>query len=85
MTDKELPTPTFMVVVHQLATMALIELGEIANPATGEKSVSKTRARFSIDVLGELRKKVEGNLTDDEARTFDSILAELSRRFVAAS
>jgi len=83
--DKDLPPPTFMVVVHQLATMALIELGEIANPATGEKSVSKTRARFSIDLLGELRKKVEGNLTDDEAKTFDTVLAEVRRRFVAAS
>lgn len=83
MSDSALPEPTFLVVVHQLATMALIELGEIENPATGEKSVSKKRARFTIDLLSELRKKVEGNLTPAEQSTFDSILGQLKQRFLS--
>lgn len=85
MTDTELPKPTFMVIVHQFATMALIELGAIPNPATGEKSVSLKRARFTIDLLGELRTKVEGNLTADERSGFDAALAEIRRRYVDAS
>ncbi len=76
----ELPEPSFRVLVMQLLTQALIELGEIPNPMTGSTGKSILRARFTIDLLVMLREKTQGNLEPEEEQELDAILRDLMGR-----
>ncbi len=74
MKTEELPEPALDHLVMQLATSAAIELGEIANPITGETNVSLSRARFSIGLLEVLQKKTSGNLSAAEQQLIERAL-----------
>ncbi len=69
-----------------LAQTALIQLGESPNPETGQRSaLDLPAARQTLDVLGMLREKTRGNLTADEERLFEHLLADLRLRYVDAA
>jgi hypothetical protein len=68
-----------------LASTALIHLGQTAHPETLKTEVNLTLARQSMDLLGLLRDKTRGNLTPEEEKFFDALLADLRLRFVEAS
>ena len=67
-----------------LASSALIHLGA-PNPETGERKKDLVLARQSIELMGMLREKTNGNLTPDEQTFFDNLLADLRIKFVEAS
>ena len=75
----------FNTLVLGLASTALIHLGETAHPETKKTELNLDLARQSMDLLGMLRDKTRGNLTPEEEKFFDSILADLRLRFVEAS
>jgi len=83
--DQELPNPSFQLLTAQFVTQALIELGEVPNPMSGETEVALPRARFTIDMLQIIRDKTEGNLTPEELQNLESALFELRRKFVEKS
>lgn len=68
-----------------LASSALIHLGIRPNPESGRIEVDLTMARQTLDVLSMLREKTRGNLTAEEDRFFENMLADLRLRFVEAS
>jgi len=68
-----------------LASSALIHLGAAPHPETGTTQVDLTAARQTLDVLDLLRTKTKGNLTAEEERLFESMLADLRFRFVEAA
>ncbi|SRR5713101_4860632 len=68
-----------------LASTALIHLGQSAHPETMKTEVNLVLARQSMDLLGLLREKTRGNLTPEEEKFFDALLADLRLRFVEAS
>ena len=68
-----------------LASSALIHLGETPHPETGKTEKNLELGRQSLELLSMLREKTRGNLTPDEERFFDNLLADLRLRFVAAS
>jgi hypothetical protein len=68
-----------------LASTALIHLGDTPHPETGKAERDLELARQSVELLSMLREKTRGNLTADEERFFDNLLADLRLRFVAAS
>src|SRR5437870_1852018 len=68
-----------------LAHTTLIHLGDAANPETGKPNPDFPLARESIELLGMLREKTRGNLTADEERVFEDVLARLRLRFVEVS
>ena len=68
-----------------LASTAVIHLGEAAHPETGQEKPDLLLARESLDLLSMLRVKTRGNLTPDEEKFFDNLLADLRIRFVEAS
>ena len=82
--DEGLPPPTFLMLVSNFATQAMIELGEIKNPITDRQERAPERAKFTIDMLQLLRDKTEGNLTPEERRLMDAALYELRLKYVAA-
>jgi hypothetical protein len=64
------------------ATSALINLGEAADPQTGERHVDLAQARDAVDMLLLLRDKTAGNRSEDESRLLEEILYDLQMRFV---
>lgn len=75
----------FTTFVLGLAHTSLIHLGDVPNPETGTASLNLVLARESIELLGLLREKTKGNLTAEEERVFEDVLARLRLRFVEAS
>jgi hypothetical protein len=68
--------------IFSLSSSALLALGEIPDPVTGEKQKHPALAKQTIDLLGLLREKTRGNLTVKEEELFDSILYDLRLRYV---
>ena len=86
MTDAAAPVIDFTTFVLSLSTSALMHLGAIPNPE-GEtsKEVALALAKQTIDILGMLEQKTDGNLTGDEERLLDEVLADLRLRYVTAT
>ncbi|MGQ0507440.1 MAG: DUF1844 domain-containing protein [Myxococcaceae bacterium] len=68
-----------------LASTALIHMGESPNPETSRSERNLPLARQSLDLLSLLKDKTRGNLTREEERVFDELLADLRLRYVEAS
>jgi hypothetical protein len=78
----ELPKPDFVHHCASLATQAMILLGAIANPMTGQAEYDPEQARYIIDTLAMLREKTKGNLTPEESNTVDNLVGELKVAWV---
>jgi len=79
-----MPEVTFLAFVMSLNTSVLYHLGEIADPATGEKIVNLDAARHGVDTLVLIQNKTKGNLTADEEEMLKNILYDVKLRFVKA-
>lgn len=75
--DAPLPRLDFATFVISLNSSALVQLGILANPATGQKEKNLPLAKQTIDLLALLEEKTRGNLTSDEANMLKSILYDL--------
>jgi hypothetical protein len=77
--------PDLQGLLIMLASSALMNLGEAADPATGERTVDLEQARDAVDLLLMLRTKTEGNRTPQESHLLEEILYDLQVRFVRAA
>jgi hypothetical protein len=79
-----LPTVDFSSLCLSLATSALYHLGLAGDPETGAKAPAPNLplAQQTIDILGMLQGKTQGNLDAEEARLLEGLLYELRMRFV---
>ena len=75
----------FTMLLNAMAQPALLFLGEIAPPGTGEPQIDLEQARIQIDMLELLSVKCRGNLTADEEGLLDRILYQLRMLFVSKS
>ena len=80
-----LPEVNFSSFILSLSSSALLHLGEIADPQSGEKKKDLTLAKQSIDIIAILKDKTEGNLTEEEQKLLGHLLYDLRMRFVKAS
>ncbi|MBQ9405372.1 MAG: DUF1844 domain-containing protein [Desulfovibrio sp.] len=80
-----MPEVTFSTFILSLASSALLHLGEVPNPETGQKQPNLPLARHTIDVLEMLRSKTEKGLDAQERAMLESILYELRMKFVMHS
>ncbi|MCB9936487.1 MAG: DUF1844 domain-containing protein [Planctomycetes bacterium] len=83
-TPRGLPPADFITHCASLATQAMIFMGAIANPLTGQADIDFEQARYVIDVLVMLKDKTQGNLKQDEQDTLDSLIGELKLIWVQA-
>ena len=74
----------FMQLVLQQTNMALMLLGQIANPHTGEMMRDTGAASFFIDQLEMLEAKTRGNLGPEETKLIKQSLMTLRMAFVEA-
>lgn len=80
-----LPEVNFNSLIFSLSSSALLHLGEIADPQSGEKRKDLPMAKHSIDIIAMLKEKTTGNLTEEEEKFLDNILTDLRMRFVKAA
>ena len=80
-----LPEANFTSLIFSLSSTALFHLGDIPDPQTGEKKMDLPLAKHTIDIIAMLQEKTTGNLTEEEQKFTESILADLRWRFVKAN
>jgi hypothetical protein len=61
----ELPPANFATFVLSLSASALMNLGDIKNPATDKAEKDPVMAKHTIDIIGILKDKTKGNLKED--------------------
>lgn len=85
-TDEAQPLPeiNFSTFIISLSTQALMHLGEIANPLSGQIEADTAVAKQMIDIIGMLREKTRGNLNAGEDRLMEDILFDLRMKYVEA-
>lgn len=76
------PEITFVTFVVGLSSEALAALGEMPDPATGERRRDLRAAQQLIDIIGLLRDKTRGNLDQDEQSLLEAILFDLRMKYV---
>ena len=74
--------PTFII---SLNASALVHLGAIEDPASGEKVKNLPMAKQTIDILSMLEEKSRGNLTNEEENILKNILYDLRILYVKAT
>lgn len=80
-----LPKIDFSTFVLSMNSSALVQLGLIDDPASGQKTKNLPLAKQTIDMLAMLEEKTKGNLTDDEEKILTNILYELRMLYVKAT
>ncbi len=78
-----IPPADFRTLVSMIATQAMMAMGAIPHPITGQPEVHLDQARHFIDLLVVLQEKSEGNRTDEENELLDNLLNEFRAAFVA--
>jgi hypothetical protein len=82
--ERGLPEIDFSTFILSLSTSAMVHLGEAPHP-DGAKHKDLMLAKQTIDIIGLLKQKTEGNLTDEEAKLLSDLLYDLRLRYVAAT
>jgi len=80
-----LPEVNFNSLIFSLSSSALLNMGDIAEPQTGERKKDLPMAKYSIDIISMLQEKTKGNLTEEEHKFLENILADLRLRYVKAA
>lgn len=83
--DYPLPEINFPTFIFSLNSSALVNLGVIEDPATNQKAKNLPMAKQTIDILGMIEEKTQGNLSDDEANMLKTMLYELRMLYVKES
>jgi hypothetical protein len=68
-----------------LYSEALVHLGQVPDPMTGQPQPDIEQAQFTIELLAMLKEKTEGNRTAEETAVLDEILANLRMAYVRTS
>lgn len=76
------PEITFETFLVGLSTQALMHLGEIPDPHSGQIGQDLTAAQQLIDIIAMLKDKTRGNVDHDEQALLDAILFELRMKYV---
>jgi uncharacterized protein DUF1844 len=74
---------SFVSFVMSIASNAASALGMMEHPVTHQREVDIELGKHWIDVLGMLQKKTAGNLTPQEKRMLEGLLADLRMQYVS--
>lgn len=77
-----LPPLEFSSIVILLYFPALVQLGLVEEPGTGERRESLPLAKRNIDLLDLLRDRTKGNLAEDEQKFIDGVLDQLKLAYL---
>lgn len=74
---------SFVSFVMSIASNAASSLGMMEHPVTHQREVDVELGKHWIDVLGMIEKKTAGNLTSQEKRMLEGLLADLRMQYVS--
>ena len=80
-----MPDVTFTSFFMALNSSALMHLGEMPDPVSGERRKDLLLARHTIDTMLLIQEKTRGNLTQEEKELVETSLYDLKMRFVKAN
>jgi len=83
--EPPLPEINFATFVVSLNASALLHLGALEDPTTGQTNKNLSMAKQTIDILSLLEEKTVGNLSDEEENLIKSILYDLRIIYVKES
>lgn len=82
MADRALPPVDFSSFIVSLASSGLVALGEQPDPDARLHRANLDMARHTIDVLGVIESKTQGNLTSEEAHLLETLTYELRLKYL---
>jgi hypothetical protein len=77
-----LPEVDFSTFVMSLNASALVHLGVIDDPVTGQRTKNLPLGKQTVDMLRMLQEKTRGNLTEAEEKLLQGILYDLKIAYV---
>ncbi len=77
-----LPPLEFSSIIVLLYFPALVQLGLVEDPVTGEKQENLGLAKRNIDLLDLLRDRTKGNLEPEEQKFLDGVLDQLKLAYL---
>ncbi len=80
--DPPMPPASMQMLISTLATEAMISLGQIPHPMTGETAIQKGQAKYLIDTIEILKDKTVGNIPAEETAAIGELLHTLRLAFV---
>ncbi len=81
-TDKPRENFLFQHLVVMFQTLAIQQMGKLINPITGKVERDLHQAKITVDMLGMLQKKTEGNLDENEKKILDTVMMELQMNYI---
>ena len=76
------PEINFSTFIVSLNASALLHLGAIEDPTTGQKTKNLPMAKQTIDILSMLEEKTDGNLNNEEKNLLKNMLYDLRLMYV---
>lgn len=76
---------TLFSLVMSLQSMAMVQLGKLANPQTGQIERDLEGARGTIDILDMLKAKCRDNTHDELVKMLDQMVMDLQMNFLDES
>jgi len=74
---------SFVAFIMSIASNAASALGMMEHPVTHQREVDVELGKHWIDILGMLQKKTAGNVTPQERRMLEGLLADLRMQYVS--
>lgn len=81
----QIPAASFDLLVKTMATQALLFMGAVPDPRSGQRIQNLDVARHHIDLLTVIDQKTKGNLTEEEASALSTTLYELRSTYIQMS
>lgn len=78
---KPASSKAFVNLMTSLGYQAMMHLGEIPSPETGQPEVTLPAAKEIIELLLALKQKTEGNLSPEESQVLEALIPELQLKF----
>jgi len=78
------PEASFAGLLLMISSTALVHLGEVPDPISGEKQPDLDQAKWAVDTLGLLKEKTEGHLSAEEEGLLDELLYDIRMRYLKA-
>jgi Domain of unknown function (DUF1844) len=80
--EAAMPPASLEMLLTMLATEALMALGQMPHPMTGEFHLDRNQAKYLIDMIEMLSDKTKGNLTAPEEQLIENVLHQMRLVFV---
>ena len=78
-------SPAFMNFISNLAAQAMMHMGLMEHPMTGQAEVNLDQAQFVSDLFKTLEEKTKGNLSKEEETALKSVMNEIMMAYVKIS